>query len=184
MAKIETPPVPSVNTVSPALSLPSKTKACQAVTAAQGRVAASSNERCSGTETSPVSGRTTVSGTGYIEQQPGVHVTIPSEQQIVISGGGIRNQTSRAENLQIFGINPTLGTSTVTVSANTNFIGVIDAPEFDITISGGSAFIGAAVGRSATLIGGGGFHYDERLGALPVGAPVRYEFASWSEDVR
>ena len=43
-AKIETPPVPRVKTVSPALRFPNSTSAFQAVTAAQGSVAASSNE--------------------------------------------------------------------------------------------------------------------------------------------
>ena len=44
--KMATPPVPCTSTVSPAFTRPSVTSARQAVTAAQGSVAASSNERC------------------------------------------------------------------------------------------------------------------------------------------
>ena len=41
-AKIDTPPVPRISTVSPAFMLPRLTMLCHAVTAAQGSVAASS----------------------------------------------------------------------------------------------------------------------------------------------
>ncbi len=131
-----------------------------------------------------VTGTTKVTATGYIEQQPGVHVTIYSEGAINFSGGGIRNQTGLAKNLQVFGVNPAAGaTSTMTVAASQPFIGVINAPAFDITMSGSSDFIGAALGRSATL-NGTGYHYDESLADLTIGPPTRYEVASWLEDVR
>jgi hypothetical protein len=45
-ANNDTPPLPSVTTVSPGFRRPSVISACQAVTAAQGNVAASSDERC------------------------------------------------------------------------------------------------------------------------------------------
>src|SRR6185295_8416252 len=45
-AKSETPPVPWMSTVSPALMLPAKTSACAAVTAAHGSVAPSSSVCC------------------------------------------------------------------------------------------------------------------------------------------
>ena len=53
-ANSDTPPVPSVSTVSPAFN-PASMRAFQAVTAAQGSVAASSKERWSGTATRPSS---------------------------------------------------------------------------------------------------------------------------------
>ena len=61
MAKMETPPVPWVSTVSPGLIPPPTTSACQAVSAAQGKVAASSKLRCSGMRTRPSSGSATSS---------------------------------------------------------------------------------------------------------------------------
>ncbi len=54
-ANIDTPPVPCTSTVSPLLTCPSGTSACQAVTAAQGSVAACSSLKCSGTCTTPSS---------------------------------------------------------------------------------------------------------------------------------
>src|SRR5439155_23850810 len=60
-ANTDTPPVPCVSTTSPALTPPSLTSACQAVTAAQGSVAASSSLRWSGTCTTPSAGSTTYS---------------------------------------------------------------------------------------------------------------------------
>ena len=57
----ETPPVPRISTVSPGFIPPSVISACQAVTPAQGSVAASSSVRCSGTWTTPSSCSTTYS---------------------------------------------------------------------------------------------------------------------------
>jgi hypothetical protein len=54
-AKSDTPPVPCVSTTSPGLTAPLTARAFQAVTAAQGKVAACSSVRCSGTRTSPSS---------------------------------------------------------------------------------------------------------------------------------
>ncbi len=131
-----------------------------------------------------VTGATSVTGTGYIQQMPGVHVAIYSEQNITLSGGGIVNQTNVARNLQIYGVTPTVGSCRFTLSGTATFIGVLDAPAFDISISGSGAFIGAAIGQSATLSGTGDFHYDEDLGNLAIGPATSYQFASWVEDVR
>lgn len=132
-----------------------------------------------------VTGRTTVSGSGFIQQMPGVHVNIYGEQDITISGSGFLNQTYLAENLIVYGITPSSGTvPKLTVSGSADFIGVLDAPAFDITISGSAAFMGAAIGRNATISVDGGFHYDEALGNLGGDGATTYQFASWVEDVR
>ena len=131
-----------------------------------------------------VTGNTSISGTGFIQQMPGVHVNIYCEQDVTVSGGGIQNQTSQAANMQIFGVTPASGTKNLTVSAGTDFIGVLNAPAFVMTLSGSAAFIGAAIGNSITLNSTGGFHYDEHLSTLATGDPTSYQFASWVEDVR
>src|ERR1700724_1535271 len=59
--KIETPPVPCIRTVWPAMTLPCSTKACHAVTAPQGNVAPSSTDRGAGIFTTPSSSSTTYS---------------------------------------------------------------------------------------------------------------------------
>ena len=61
-ASIETPPVPSTSTVSPArVGRPACISACHAVTPAQGRHAACSNDKPSGTAITPSSYNTTCS---------------------------------------------------------------------------------------------------------------------------
>jgi hypothetical protein len=44
--------------------------------------------------------------------------------------------------------------------------------------------IGTAIGRTATITGGGGFHCDEALGALPAPSASTYQYVSWAEDIR
>lgn len=131
-----------------------------------------------------VTGKTSITGNGFIQQSPGVHVTIYCEDDVAISGNGIVNQTNQAANLQVLGITPVSGTQTLTVSGGAAFIGVLNAPAFAMTISGGGSFVGAAIGNNVTISGGGGFHYDEQLSTLAVGPPTSYQFASWVEDIR
>ena len=59
--KTDTPPVPSSSAVSPARRAVASKRPCQAVSAAQGRVAASSKERCSGNLMTPSPSSTTYS---------------------------------------------------------------------------------------------------------------------------
>ena len=131
-----------------------------------------------------VRGKTTVSGSGYVQQQPNVHVKIYSVDEITVSGGGFLNQTNIAANLQVFGVDPASGTNKATVSGSANFIGVLNAPQFAITISGTGAFMGAAIGLNATISGSGGFHYDEALSRLGGSGTSSYQVASWIEDIR
>lgn len=82
-----------------------------------------------------------------------------------ISGGSILNTTQLPVNCQLYGMG-----SKVVLSGSSQWSGVVYAPTADITRSGGSSdFFGMAVGKSLTLSGGGGCHYDESLNAL-VGA--------------
>ncbi len=131
-----------------------------------------------------VTGALSVTGSGVIQQQPGVHVTIYCEGNVTLLGGGIANQNNRARYLQIFGVDPASGTRTITVGGSGDFVGVIDAPDFDLTVSGPGMFCGAAIARAAAISTANGFHYDEDLGDLQIGPSERYEFASWIEDVR
>ena len=131
-----------------------------------------------------VTGATSITGNGFIRQEPGVHVTFYCEGNIAIMGSGVVNQNGRARYLEVFGVDPGSGTRTFTVGGSGNFIGVLNAPAFDLAISGTGDFCGAAVARSATMNGTGGFHYDESLADLKMGPADRYEVASWIEDIR
>ena len=130
-----------------------------------------------------ITGRTTVSGTGYIQQQPGVHVQIIAEDDISVGGGGIVNQTSLAANLEILGVTPASGSRNATFSGNADFIGILNAPAFDVIHTGTAKFIGVAIGRSATLSSSGGIHYDEDLINFTHEGPAEYQYASWIEDL-
>lgn len=79
-----------------------------------------------------------------------------------VSGGSILNSTQLPVNCQLYGMG-----SKVVLSGSSQWYGVVYAPTADITRSGGSSdFFGMAVGKSLTLSGGGGCHYDESLGGL------------------
>lgn len=131
-----------------------------------------------------VTGTLDVTGTGTIQQQAGVHVTIYCEGNVTLAGGGIANANGRARFLKIFGVDPASGTRTFDISSSTDFIGVVNAPDFDLSTSGPASFSGAVIARAAAIGNTGGFHYDEDLGDLKIGPPERYEFASWIEDIR
>lgn len=81
---------------------------------------------------------------------------------VSVSGGSILNTTTLPVNCQLYG----MGTK-VDLSGSSQWYGVVYAPGCDITRSGGSSdFFGMAVGKTLTLSGGGGCHYDTSLGAL------------------
>ncbi len=131
-----------------------------------------------------ITGRTTLSGTGCIHVQPGVHVQIIAEDDISIGGGGILNHTTRAANLEILGVTPASGSRNATFTGSADFIGILNAPAFDMIHSGTGKFIGVAIGRSATLSSSGGIHYDEDLINFTYAGPAEYQYASWIEDLR
>ena len=127
----------------------------------------------------------TVSGSSTIVQQAGVHATIYAAGQMTFSGGGVINQNNVASYLQVFGITPSSGTNSLTVSGSAAFVGILNAPAYAMTISGSAAFIGAAIGNSVNISGSGGFHYDQALSSLSgPGAPASYTYSSWMEDIR
>jgi len=127
----------------------------------------------------------TISGSSYIVQEAGVHANIYVAGNMTVSGGGVLNQNNVASYLQIYGITPASGTKTATVSGSGSFIGVLNAPAYAMVISGSAGFFGAAIGLSANISGGGGFHYDEALASLTgSSAPASYTYSNWTEDIR
>ena len=133
-----------------------------------------------------VTGGTTSSGTGIIQQDPHVHVKIYGEGSILIGGAGWDNQTRLAANLMAFGVTPPSYVLRDFRVQSSTFIGVFNGGNtFDLTIEFGATFIGAAIGREADYSGAGAFHYDESLSNLSsTGGPVTYQYASWIEDIR
>jgi len=129
-----------------------------------------------------VTGKMTTSGSGYITQDPSVHVTYWVDNDITLSGNSYANQAGFAENVVINGV----GTGhKITDSGSAAFVGVINAPGFDATISGGGSYNGAVIANTLNISGGSGLHYDEALNTSGAGSAIgNYAFASWFEDTR
>jgi hypothetical protein len=129
-----------------------------------------------------VTGKMTTSGTGYITQDPKVHVTYWVDNDINLSGSSYLNQSGLAQNVTINGV----GTGhKITISGSALFVGVLDAPGFDVTVSGSGGVSGALIGNSLNISGGASFHYDEALNTNGSSSAIgNYAFASWFEDTR
>ena len=133
-----------------------------------------------------VTGDFTTSGSGYITQQPGVHVTYYIAGDVTVSGSSFNNQSNIAANNIINLITPPVGVSqTVTVSGSGTFIGAINAPGADFTASGSAEMSGAIIGKTMNISGGANVHYDEALArAGGIGGTPCYRVASFVEAVR
>jgi hypothetical protein len=128
-----------------------------------------------------VTGQLKTQGSGYIQQDSNIAVKYYVGGDITVSGSSYQNNTGYAADLVIYGMGGS--GSKVTVSSGTAmFTGAIDAPNYDVTISGGADFSGAVIAQSVTLSGGSSFHYDEDLNTASAGGGGNYAFSSWFED--
>ena len=81
---------------------------------------------------------------------------------INISGGSLLNTTQLPANCQLYGMG-----NKVDLSGATQTFATVYAPTADITRSGGNSdFFGMMVGKSLTLSGGGGCHFDQALDSM------------------
>jgi hypothetical protein len=118
-----------------------------------------------------IGGDTTNAGTVYAYHDPG-----PSGSVDLNGIGGAAN--NRPENFMYFGLP---GVTKIKWSGATTFIGVIYAPDTDITLSGGGSgnnIIGALIGKSVTLNGHYDIHYDLALARF---FSRGYVVISWQE---
>ena len=121
-----------------------------------------------GNATLYVTGNISVTGNGYIYLAPGSSLTlIEGGSAATLSGGGIVNDTLTAANFSYVGL---ASNTSITYSGNSSFIGTVNAPEADFTLTGTSDMVGAAIVNTFTDSGGAAIHYDEALGAT--GLPV------------
>ncbi len=132
-----------------------------------------------------VTGSFTTSGSGYILQQPGVHVTYHIQGDVTVSGSSFQNQSNRAANNMINVISTGASSSQkVTVSGSGTFIGVINAPAAAFTASGSATMSGAIIGKTMNISGGANVHYDEALSRMGGGSGGGYTVRSFVEGVR
>jgi len=87
-------------------------------------------------------------------------VIIYVTDQLSVSGQGFLNQSSTPANLRIF-----VTGSSVNYSGNSDFYGVLLAPDAQVNISGAAHYYGTVTGDEVVVSGQGlgGFHYDEAL---------------------
>ena len=124
-------------------------------------------------------GQWNVNGGGYVTQASGTHVTWIIDKDITISGSSYyNNQNNSASYVTFVG---TGSNNNFTNSGQSAFVGVLDAPNYNATISGSGDTTGAIVANNLTMSGSGNFHFDESLS--PNNAAIgNYAFASWFED--
>ncbi len=129
-----------------------------------------------------VTGKMTTSGNAYIIQDSSVHATYYIDSDISVSGNGYDNNSNLAANVVLNGV----GTNhSATISGNGTWIGVVNAPGFDVTLSGNGSYDGALIGNTLTISGNGSFHFDEALKGNTTDPSIgNYAFASWFEDTR
>ena len=133
-----------------------------------------------------VTGKFVTSGSGYITQQNGVHVTYIVDSSVTTSGGSFNNQSGFAGNTQFV----VVGSGSVTCSGSANMIATIEAPNSQVTVSGTGLFIGSLIGGTMDITGGASYYYDDALTNWTGGygnttitsGATSYAFASWFED--
>jgi len=111
---------------------------------------------------------------GVITLAPGASLEIYSAGNIDVSGS-VNNPGLPKD----FGI---IGLSTCTVinyNGGAKYVGTMNAPRANITITGGAGFYGAAIGNIVKLTGGMSVHYDESLKGNP--NEGRYLAAAYQE---
>jgi hypothetical protein len=119
-----------------------------------------------GNATLYITGDLTVSGSGFIYMAPGSSLTlIVGGTTSTISGGGVVNGTGLASNFSYVGLP---ANTSLTYSGSAAFIGTVNAPEANFTISGSAGMSGAAIVNSLNDSGGSNIHYDESLGSKSI----------------
>jgi hypothetical protein len=113
-----------------------------------------------GNATLYVSGDFKISGGGSIIVMPGASLKLYAGGDVDIGGGGIVNNPGQAANVSLIGLS---SCTSIKYSGSPDFIGTINAPQADLTMSGGSEVFGAIIAKSATFNGGVGLHYDAAL---------------------
>ncbi len=95
---------------------------------------------------------------------------------LTLAGNGAMNSPGYAANLQFYGL-PSL--TAITLDGNAAFIGVVYAPEADLTGNGNPGPTGAFIVNSITLHGNAAIHYDQAL--LTSGPSRGWIASSWTE---
>jgi hypothetical protein len=109
-----------------------------------------------------ITGDVDIGGTSDLQVASGSTLILYVGGDVDARGNGIANLsgTQFPWRLQVYGLTTC---DDVGISGGPDFIGVVKAPQADITLSGNPAFYGAFIGFTFTATGGGGVHFDEYL---------------------
>ena len=123
-----------------------------------------------------------ISGSGLIEIAPGatlnLYVAAPTA---TLGGNGVINAAGSALSFTYWGLP---SNTQLTLSGNSDFIGLIYAPQADFFLNGGGGityfdFSGASITKTVKMGGNYNFHYDEALRTK--GPPKGFIVTSWDE---
>ncbi|MEW6155978.1 MAG: hypothetical protein AB1813_01005 [Verrucomicrobiota bacterium] len=128
-----------------------------------------------------VTGNVSMSGSSKITIAPGASLNLyVGGASASIGGNGIINQPGNATNFYYWGLN---GNTSLSLSGNAAFTGVIYAPYAAFSLGGGGSddydFVGASITSSVAMNGHFKFHYDENLSR--VGPRRGFSVDSWNE---
>lgn len=125
-----------------------------------------------------------ITAASKIRVKPGVKAIIYFTGDLKLPASAIDNDTLRAGNLQLIGIQPEPGKNPVIeIDLDTDLYASIYAPGHAMTLTDKGSLIGSVVAKSLTATGKLQIHYDEALARLP--QPIAdYKVASWVEEVR
>ena len=126
-----------------------------------------------GNATLLIAGDFNVNGTGYVKIEPGASLKVYVGGKGFIMGGGIVNGSGDPNKFSYFGL-PT--SKVLTYGGKADFVGTINAPQADVSVSGGSSVYGALICNTFNSSGGSGVHYDQRLGGGGI-----FMITSWRE---
>lgn len=139
-------------------------------------VAPFTNVRLYVTASSFSPGGTRIAGTGASAGQ----LTIYMSGASCTMGGGATVDSGNATNFIYYGLP---SNTSITFSGNSSFLGIVYAPEADMTLNGGgngSGFMGSCTVNSLTMNGHYNFHYDQNLGTVGPSSSA-FKITSWSE---
>jgi len=109
-----------------------------------------------------VTGSTLISGSSEIIIAPGGKLQFYTTGDVDIKGNV--NNAGVAKDFSLVGLK---GCNAITYSGMASYVGTVNAPQADVTVTGGSAFYGAIIANTAKITGGLSVHYDEALKTAP-----------------
>jgi hypothetical protein len=118
-------------------------------------------------------------GSSYIQIEAGASLTIYTQGNVALGGGGLLNDNFSASTFRLYGTGST--SQEIRIAGSSEFRGVIYAPNALVEVKGGGSagrFIGAVVGRRIHFNGNTEFIFDESLNDL---TRPNYGIAQWKE---